>query len=161
MSSSSWRTLKEPQTSGPLADEVVMTHISFRSRFPFTTVCLRLSCLVLAVFVAARLYAADEPKRIGYPESLANAIYKVDPVYPKAALGSKTFSRVEIDAYVETDGSVYSTIIVLGDPKLIHVAEDAVKQWKFRPFEEDGHPIRAIARLIFHMVPPASPRASR
>jgi len=118
------------------------------------------ACFCLA-WSAAALYAADEPARFGYPEALAAAIHKVEPVYPEGVRHLKIQSRVEIDAYVETDGSVYSTIIVCGDLKLVDAAEDAAKQWKFKPFMEDGHPIRAIARLVFQMKPPTSTKASR
>jgi outer membrane biosynthesis protein TonB len=107
------------------------------------------------------LYAADEPPRFGYPEALAAAIHQVAPVYPEKVRPLKIESNIAIDAYVETDGSVYSTIIVWGDPKLIYAAEAAAKQWKFTPFMENGHPSRAIARLLFHMTPPSLNRASR
>jgi len=115
----------------------------------------------LVAGVSARLYAADEPQRFAYPEALAAAIHKVEPVYPEAARRQKIASRVEIDAYVEKDGTVYSTIIVAGDLKLVDAAANAAKQWRFKPFEENGHPIRAIARLVFQMKPPVTARASR
>jgi len=118
-------------------------------------------CISLFVCAATQLYAADEPQRIAYPEALATAIHKVEPVYPEAARRLKIESRVEIDAYVETDGTVYSTIIVCGDLKLVQAAAKAAEQWRFRPFEENGHPSRAIARLVFQMKPSTSTRASR
>jgi len=131
-----------------------------RPRSNLTRAWLLWLCFCLTAGALA-LYANDEPKRFGYAESLAAAIHKVEPVYPEAARRLKIQGRVEIDAYVETDGSVYSTIIVVGDPKLVNAAADAVKQWKFQPFTENGVPIRAIARLVFQMKPPASTRASR
>jgi outer membrane biosynthesis protein TonB len=115
-------------------------------------------CLTTSV---AALYAADEPKRFGYPEALAVATRQVTPVYPEKVRPLAIESNVAVDAYVETDGSVYSTIIVWGDPKLVDAAENAAKQWKFKPFMENGHPIRGIARLLFPMKPPISTRASR
>jgi len=117
-----------------------------------------LVCLSLAIGASA--FGQDEPKRFGPEEAQAAAIHKVEPVFPELPRGVKTSSRVEIDDYVATDGSVYSTIIVLGDPKLVDAAERAAKQWKFKPFEENGHPIRGIARLIFHMLPPAAASAA-
>jgi TonB family protein len=118
-------------------------------------------CASLITCASTRLYAGDEARRIDYPQALAAATHKVEPVYPEAARRKKIESRVEIDAYVETNGSVYMTIIVAGDLKLVQAAADAAQQWKFRPFEEDGHPSRAIARLVFDMKPPAAIRASR
>ena len=107
---------------------------------------------------ASALFANDEPTRFGPAEAQAAAIQKVEPVYPKLAHGVKTMSRAEVDAYVDTDGSVYSTIIVLGDPKLVDAAENAAKQWKFTPFIENGKPVRGIARLVFQMQPPTLAR---
>jgi len=143
------------------ADEGAMTRPMLRPRLELARTCVVWLCFCLAAGAFARLYANDEPKRFGYPESIAAVLHKVEPVYPEAALRWKIEGRVEIDAYVETDGSVYSTIIVVGDPKLVDAAADAVKQWRFQPFQENGRPIQAIARLVFHMKPPASTRASR
>lgn len=137
-----------------------MTNLSVGPKLRLWTTCLALAAS-LAACASTRLYAGDEPQRIAYPDALAAAIHKVEPVYPEAALRQKIESRVEIDAYVETDGSVYSTIIVCGDLKLVHAAAHAAEQWKFRPFEENGHPARAIARLIFQMKPPTTTRARR
>jgi len=110
---------------------------------------------------AAFLYAADEGPRFGYPEALANATHKVEPVYPQSVRSLRIESRVAIDAYVEADGSVYQTIVVCGDLKLVDAAAEAVRQWKFKPFAQDGLPVRAIARILFEMKPPHSIRASR
>jgi len=143
------------------ADKGIMSHPSVRRRLNFAKICFWLLGFSLLAGVSPRLYAADEPQRFGYPEALAAAIHKVEPVYPEAARPLKIESRVEIDAYVETDGSVYSTIIVVGDLKLVDAAAEAARQWKFKSFEENGHPIRAIARLVFQMKPPVATRASR
>jgi len=122
--------------------------------------CILPVCLSLAGGAVAA-YAADEPARFGYAEALAAAVHQVEPVYPEGVRRHNIESRVEIDAYVETDGSVYDTIIVCGDLKLVDAAADAAKQWKFKPFRENGHPMRAIARLVFQMKPPTSTKASR
>jgi TonB family protein len=119
-----------------------------------------LTCFCLTSSVAA-LYAADEPERFGYPEALAAAVRQVAPIYPEKVRRLAIESNVAIDAYVNTEGSVYSTIIVWGDPKLVDAAENAAKQWKFKPFMENGHPIRGIARLMFQMKPQSSNTASR
>jgi len=113
------------------------------------------SCLF--ILAGSALLRAQELKRLTYTEVLPNLISRVEPIYPEAARKLKIEGLVEIDAYVETDGSVYSTIIVLGDLKLTDAAEDAVKQWKFKPFEENGHPVRRIARIMMQMRPPAKP----
>jgi protein TonB len=119
-----------------------------------------LAALCLAFSLAASS-PTDEPPRFVGPEVLAHATTTVEPVYPHSALRQKIESRVTIDAYVEKDGSVYSTVIVSGDLKLVDAAEAAAKQWKFRPFEIDGQPTRAIARVVFEMKPPVVKRASR
>jgi hypothetical protein len=115
-------------------------------------------CLGLSVAV---LSADDGPTRFDFGDAQTHAIRTVDPVYPKDALKSKIESTVAIDDYVETDGSVYSTIIVFGDLKLVDAAEEAAKQWKFKPFEVNGKPSRAIVRLIFHMKPPLPIKSGR
>ncbi|MBV9746800.1 MAG: energy transducer TonB [Acidobacteriia bacterium] len=115
-------------------------------------------CLGLTV---AALFADDEPARFDFADAQTHAIRMVDPVYPKNALSSKVESTVAIDDYVEADGSVSSTIIVFGDLKLVDAAEEAAKQWKFKPFETNGKPARVIVRLLFHMKPPVGPKTGR
>jgi outer membrane biosynthesis protein TonB len=126
---------------------------------------LRRTALLLVTFgltwSAACLYAAEEGPRFGYPEALANATHKVELVYPPSVRPLRIESRVAIDAYVETDGSVYQTIVVCGDLKLVDAAAHAVRQWKFKPFTQDGHPVRAIARIFVEMKPPHSIGAGR
>ena len=127
------------------------------------TLCFPAIALLATFCLAGSLAAspADEPPRFDGPGALAHAVTKVEPAYPQNALRDKIESRVAIDAYVEADGSVYSTVIVFGDLKLVDAAEAAVKQWKFRPFVVNGRPTRAIARVILEMKPPVTKRASR
>jgi hypothetical protein len=119
---------------------------------PFTP-AKSLICCVLAAGTLFRLGASDEPKLFDYPQSMANVLYKVDPAYPSAVHQIKAQTWIQVDAYVNTDGSVYSTVVVSSDTRFIDAAESAVKQWKFKPFEADGHPIRAIARVTFVLQP--------
>ena len=125
-----------------------------------TQVHLLLGCLCITYSAAAN-YTAEESVRVGSQEAQSGAIHRIEPVYPESARRRKIESRVEIDAYVETDGSVSSTVVVCGDLALVDAAAAAAKQWKFEPFRKDGRPVRAVTRLVFQMKPPVVTRASR
>ena len=45
---------------------------------------------------------------------------------------------MELEALVGKDGSVQQLKLVSGDPQLAAAAADAIRQWRFRPYQSDG-----------------------
>ena len=67
---------------------------------------------------------------------------KVQPVYPAQALAQHLEGSVVLQATVAEDGKVQNVSALRGDPLLARAAVDAVKQWQYDPFREDGKAIQ-------------------
>ncbi len=66
----------------------------------------------------------------------------VPPKYPLAAVEKGIFGQVLLRILVTETGEVESAEVVSGEEVLRQPALDAVKQWKFKPYVEDGKPIK-------------------
>ncbi len=70
-------------------------------------------------------------------------IEKVSPKYPEEAKKEKVTGKVIVEATVGTDGHVADAKVVNeADARLAQAAIDAVKQWKFKPIQKDGKPVK-------------------
>jgi protein TonB len=69
-------------------------------------------------------------------------VHRVEPVYPAQALLSRLEGTVTLTAMVMEDGTVSDVKIVEGSPDLAPAAVDAVKHWRYKPFELDGKPVK-------------------
>ncbi|HKM46473.1 MAG TPA: TonB family protein [Terriglobales bacterium] len=67
---------------------------------------------------------------------------RVEPVYPAEALLSRLEGKVILAATVMEDGTVGDVKVVEGLPELSPSAVDAVKHWRYEPFELDGKPVK-------------------
>ena len=70
------------------------------------------------------------------------ALHRVQPVYPRAAIGARREGVAIVVATIDASGAVLDATVVkdpgfgLGD-----AARDAVRQWLFRPALRGGRPI--------------------
>lgn len=67
-------------------------------------------------------------------------VHKVDPVYPPNAVRSKLQGVVTLDVIVGEDGVVKDLHATSGPDELARSALEAVKWWRFQPYEVDGKP---------------------
>ena len=65
---------------------------------------------------------------------------KVDPLYPIEAKAAHTEGTVVLDAVISKKGDVIGLKVVSGDQIFRTSAEEAVIQWKFKPYLVDGAP---------------------
>ena len=63
---------------------------------------------------------------------------RVSPAYPELAKRMNVAGKVKIEVVITPDGHVKSTRVVGGHPLLVQACEDAVKEWKFAPANEEG-----------------------
>jgi TonB family protein len=68
-------------------------------------------------------------------------IKKVQPIYPRNALAMHVEGAVELMATVSTAGNITAVKILKGEPLLTKAAVDAVKQWKYKPYQLNGEPV--------------------
>ncbi len=65
---------------------------------------------------------------------------RVEPVLPANKQATKA-AKVKLHIVISPAGDVSSADLVSGDSALAEAAVSAVKQWKYKPFMENGEPI--------------------
>jgi TonB family protein len=80
-------------------------------------------------------------------------VQKILPSYPPAARASRTAGTVLVKVEIDEQGDVISAKAIEGPNLLRAAAENAARQWKFRPARRDGTPARAIQTLQFNFNP--------
>jgi len=104
--------------------------------------------LLLAV-AAGALFAADPTLKVNEADARKAATAKTVPDYPPIARQLKLLGRIELEAIVADDGKVETVRPVKGNPVLTQAGVEALKKWKFTPFQEDGKPARAVISISF------------
>jgi protein TonB len=114
-----------------------------KSHLPITVLCG--VCLLSVAAVAGA--AEGAPKKITMGEAMSAAVVKTPPEFPQLAKQLKIQGAVELDVVIAENGTVESVTPISGNPVLTKPATEAVKRWKFKPFQQDGAPVKAQAAL--------------
>jgi TonB family protein len=86
---------------------------------------------------AAPLGKLNVPARM-----MANrCITMVSPAYPQSTEDSRTPSTVIVRVVIWKSGSVSPLQVISGRSALQAAAMDAVRSWKYKPFDRDGEPV--------------------
>ena len=80
-------------------------------------------------------------------EMTALILKKVPPEYPEAAKKAHIQGQVILRAIISKDGDVENLQIVSGHPQLAPAAIEAVKQWKYRPYLQQGKPVEVETEI--------------
>jgi TonB family protein len=70
-------------------------------------------------------------------ESKRKVKTRMAPAYPELAKRMNVSGKVKIEVVITPDGHVKSTRVVGGHPLLVQACQDAVKEWKFMPAQEE------------------------
>jgi TonB family protein len=76
-------------------------------------------------------------------------LHRVDPTYSKEARKRKLEGQVILRATIQQDGTVGNISVVSGEVMLAESAVDAVREWRFEPYTQDGMPIKVLQNLSF------------
>jgi TonB family protein len=81
---------------------------------------------------------------------------KIPVKYPEAALKSGIQGTVVLRIAIDTSGSVGNVSVVSGEPTLAQAATEAVRQWKYQPYQLENVPveIETHVTLNFHLPTP-------
>jgi TonB family protein len=71
----------------------------------------------------------------------AKLVKKVQPEYPAEAREKRIEGTVKLQVIVGKDGSVTVQNVVEGDPLLSPAAIEAVRQWRYEPWQLNGQPV--------------------
>ena len=119
--------------------------------------CVSLSVL-LAIFVSVSVPAQTPPENTPStaapsktPVRVASAVQekkltkKVDPLYPKEAFDAKLTGVITLEVTLGVEGKVKNVRPVSnGNALLIKAAEDAVRQWVYKPTLVDKMPVEVL-----------------
>jgi TonB family protein len=79
-----------------------------------------------------------------------SAIHKVQPSYPPVAKEARVSGAVQVQLTISEKGEVLEASAVSGHPLLRDAALTAARQWRFKPIELSGVPVKAQGVLTFN-----------
>ena len=81
------------------------------------------------------------------PQTAQNVSVTVPPDYPLLARQMKVQGAVSLQALISRDGTIQELQILSGPSILAAAAREAVKQWHFKPFLQNGQPVETQAKI--------------
>jgi len=81
------------------------------------------------------------------PQTAQSVSVSVPPDYPLLARQMKVQGAVSLQALISRDGSIQELQILSGPSILATAAREAVKQWHFKPYLQNGQPVETQARI--------------
>jgi TonB family protein len=100
--------------------------------------------------------AESERIRIGAKLQEQNLITKVDPLYPPLALQARIQGVVRFTLVIGKDGRVANLRLVSGHPLLVPAAQDAVRQWVYKPTLLNGEPVEVVTEADVNFTLPGN-----
>ena len=85
--------------------------------------------------------------RVGGQVQQANLIRQPKPIYPPLAKQARIQGVVLFEAIIGKDGTIQNLRLVSGHPLLVPAAQEAVKQWLYKPTLLNGEPVE-VATVI-------------
>lgn len=102
-----------------------------------------------------KLAANDAPPCVaGYADQ--NVISKVDPV-----LNDRKFNSIPVRIIIGTDGKVKHVHIISAFQDQAKIITDALLQWRFKPYQQDGKAVDVETGILFGNSPPRPQTASQ
>ena len=119
-----------------------------------------LTLILLASFlIRAR---GQEPIRVSDTEASSHLLAHQEPVYPPIAKVAHVHGTVILDVGISATGRVIDATVIDGPAMLQAAAMDAVKSWRYKPFEEGkGQPVRTYVSLPFGVLKSADEAADQ
>jgi protein TonB len=81
------------------------------------------------------------------PQVAQRVAVSVTPDYPLLARQMKVQGAVSLQALIARDGTIQELEILSGPDILAAAAREAVKQWHFKPYLQNGQPVETQARI--------------
>ncbi|PYY08066.1 MAG: hypothetical protein DMG69_16725 [Acidobacteria bacterium] len=110
----------------------------------------------ITISAAGAKRSADTSQPVVLPEETAKQylVRRVEPAFPGAARQQRIHGRVDVNVIVGKDGSVEGIGQVSGDPQLMRAAADAIRQWHFKPYLQNGQPVKFQSRITLNFALP-------
>jgi protein TonB len=91
--------------------------------------------------------ATPQRIRVGGQVQQANLIRQPKPVYPPLAKQARIQGVVRFNAVIGKDGTIQNLTLISGHPLLVPAAQEAVKQWLYKPTLLNNEPVE-VATVI-------------
>jgi protein TonB len=93
------------------------------------------------------------PKKVSSGVMEGNLLKRIDPPYPSMAKIAHIQGDVVLQATISKQGAIENLRGVSGHPILIQAAMEAVRQWRYKPYELNGEPVEVETTVTvrFHM----------
>jgi periplasmic protein TonB len=92
--------------------------------------------------------ATDAAERVRLsPDTTQALVRPVNPDYPLLARQMKVQGSVLMQALISRDGVIQDLQVLSGPPILASAAQEAVKQWRFKPYYQSGEAVETQAHI--------------
>ncbi len=92
--------------------------------------------------------AINAAQHVTMSQDTAHAVDRsVEPSYPTLARQMKVQGAVVLQALIGSDGLIQDLRVVSGPGILATAAQEAVRQWRFKPYVENGKAVETQARI--------------
>lgn len=91
--------------------------------------------------VVQQAVAPKGPTKLSSGVMAGRLIYKVTPTYPAIARSIRLEGTVVLQAIISRSGTIENLRVISGPALLQTAAIDAVRQWRYQPYELDGQPV--------------------
>ena len=123
--------------------------------------CL-IASLTLLLGLAPLASAQDSPiapEQIQSDAMRALTLKRVNPIYPPLARQARIQGTVVLSIVITKSGEVQDVQLVSGHPMLAPAAIEAVRQWKYKPYERDGEAldVQTTVQVNFKLAPKPVP----
>jgi len=81
-----------------------------------------------------------------------NLIHRVQPDYPPLARQVRVQGLVVLRAMISREGTIEDLQVLSGHPMLVKAAVEAVRQWRYRPYELNGEPVEVETEVKVNFV---------
>lgn len=93
--------------------------------------------------------ATSAGERVPMSPDTAQALQRaIDSSYPPLAPQMKVQGSVVLQARIGADGIIQEMRVISGPPILVSAAREAVRQWQFKPYLQNGQPVETQAKII-------------
>jgi TonB family protein len=89
----------------------------------------------------------------GNAQQVLAVVQQVNPVYPEEARRTRVQGTVSLHAVIGVNGSVKELSVLAGHPSLTQAAVDAVRQWRYEPYSQNGRAVEVetTVNVIFSL----------
>jgi protein TonB len=81
-----------------------------------------------------------------------NLVHKVQPAYPPLARAARIQGSVVLRAIISRAGTIENLQVLSGHSLLVQAAIDAVRQWRYRPYNLNGEPVEVETQVTVNFI---------